>query len=261
MLTTPVDRVVVRTFAGPGHYGRSNGGNAGAEDEAVILSQAVGKPVRVQWTRQEDFQWSTQSSAAFSDVEIGVDANGRLTAFQINHYMPAMQDDRLVGALLAGLPTIPAPNETGSLFGIGNGSHDPWVYETTPAVIERAYGTAQVGQVSSPINVGLRDHSLRTPGQYQQNFPRELAITEAAVLAAADPLQFRIQHAREKRLIGVLESVRDASGWETRSQRPSTSKNGLSRGQGVSAMFRSGTYWACVAQIAVDRASGVIKVE
>jgi len=46
MLSTPVDKVVVRTFAGPGHYGRSNGGNAGAEDEAVILSQAVGKPVR-----------------------------------------------------------------------------------------------------------------------------------------------------------------------------------------------------------------------
>ena len=51
MLGTPVDNVVVRIYAGPGHYGRSNGGNAGAEDEAVILSKAVGKPVRVQWMR------------------------------------------------------------------------------------------------------------------------------------------------------------------------------------------------------------------
>ena len=56
-------------YAGAGHYGRSNGGNAGAEDEAVILSQAVGKPVRVQWMRTDDFQWSTQSPAALSDVE------------------------------------------------------------------------------------------------------------------------------------------------------------------------------------------------
>ena len=48
MLGTSIDNVVVRTYAGPGHYGRSNGGNAGAEDEAVILSKAVGKPVRVQ---------------------------------------------------------------------------------------------------------------------------------------------------------------------------------------------------------------------
>ena len=61
MLGTPVDNVVVRTFAGSGHYGRSNGGNAGAEDEAVILSEAVGRPVRVQWMRPDDLQWSTSS--------------------------------------------------------------------------------------------------------------------------------------------------------------------------------------------------------
>jgi nicotinate dehydrogenase subunit B len=260
MLSTPVDRVVVRTFAGPGHYGRSNGGNAGAEDEAVILSQAVGKPVRVQWTRQDDLQWSTQSSAALSDVQLGVDDSGKLTAYEINHYMPAMQDDRLVGAILAGLPTIPAPNEKGSMFGIANAMHDPWVYDAAPVVQERAYGSAQIGQSSSPLNVGLRDHSLRTPGQYQQNFPRELAITEAAVLAGADPLQFRIQHAREKRLVGVLESVRENSGWETRSKHPGVS-NGVSRGQGVSVMFRGGTYWACVAHIALNMTSGAIKVE
>ncbi len=260
MLSTSVDHVIVRTFAGPGHYGRSNGGNAGAEDEAVILSQAVGKPVRVQWMRPDDFQWSTQSSAAFSDVEIGLDAKGNLTAFQIDHYMPAMQDDRLVGAILAGLPTIPAPNEKGAVIGVRNDAHDPWIYDGTPAVLERAHGTFQIGQKSSPLNLGLRDHSMRTPGQYQQNFPRELAITEAAVLAGADPLQFRIQHAREKRAIAVLESVRDASEWKTRSEPPETN-NGVKRGQGVSALFRSGSYWACVANIAVDVNSGAIKVE
>lgn len=260
MLSTSVDKVVVRTFAGPGHYGRSNGGNAGAEDEAVILSQAVGKPVRVQWMRPDDFQWSTQSSAAFSDIQIGLDAQGKMTAFQIDHYMPAMQDDRLVGAILAGLPTIPAPNEKESLFGMRNGISDPWIYEGTPAVLERGHGTSQVGQNASPIRVGLRDHSMRTPVQYQQNFPRELAVTEAALLAGVDPLQFRIQHAREKRMIDVLEAVRKASEWQPRSEPPKT-ENGVRRGQGVSALFRSGTYWACVANIAVDLNSGAIKVE
>ena len=260
MLSTSVDKVVVRTFAGAGHYGRSNGGNAGAEDEAVILSQAVGKPIRVQWMRPDDFQWSTQSSTALSDVQLGVDANGSLSGYEISHYMPAMQDDRLVGAVLAGLPTIPAPNEKGSIFGIANSMHDPWVYDATPAVLEKSFGTGQVGQAGSPLNVGLRDHSMRTPGQYQQNFPRELAITEAAVLGGIDPLQFRLQHAREKRLIGVLEAVRQSSGWVTRSGR-AEGNNEVSRGQGVSVMFRSGTYWACVAQIAVNRASGAIKVE
>ena len=70
--------------------------------------------------------------------------------------MPAMQDDRLVGAILAGLPTIPAPDQPddkGVLSGIANEIDDPWIYDGTPAVRERAYGTFQIGQKSSPINV------------------------------------------------------------------------------------------------------------
>src|SRR5260221_1312517 len=72
MLRTTPDHVIVHSYPGPGHYGRSNGGNAGAEDEAVILSQAVCKPVRVQWMRADDMQWSTQSAASFSDVQIAI---------------------------------------------------------------------------------------------------------------------------------------------------------------------------------------------
>ena len=264
MLSTTPDNVVVRTFAGPGHYGRSNGGNAGAEDEAVILSKAVGKPVRVQWMRPEDFQWSTQSPAAMSDVEIGLDANGKMVAYQIDHYMPAMQDDRPIGAVLAGLPTMPAPSEKGVFIGSTvNDISDPWIYDGVTTLLERGHGTFQVGQKASPLTVGLRDHSMRTPGQFQQNFPRELAVSEAAALAGADAIQFRIDHAKEERVIGVLKAVRDASGWQTRSSRANSgSSNGLPlRGQGVSVMFRSGTYWACVSNIAVTPSTGAIKVE
>jgi nicotinate dehydrogenase subunit B len=264
MLSTTPDNIVVRTFAGPGHYGRSNGGNAGAEDEAVILSKAVGKPVRVQWMRPEDFQWSTQSPAAMSDVEIGLDANGKMVAYQIDHYMPAMQDDRPIGAVLAGLPTMPAPSEKGVFIGSTvNDIQDPWIYDGVATLVERGHGTFQIGQKASPLAVGLRDHSMRTPGQFQQNFPRELAVSEAASLAGMDAIQFRIDHAKEVRVIGVLKAVREASGWETR---PSPRAKGTSgattlRGQGVSVMFRSATYWACVSQISVTPATGVIKVE
>ena len=260
MLSVSPDKITVHTYAGAGHYGRSNGGNAGAEDEAVILSQAVGKPVRVQWMRNDDLQWSTQSSCAFSEVELAVGPDGKLTAYQIDHFMPAMQDDRPIGAILAGLPTMAAPNEKDSLFGMRNEPSDPWLYGATPAVLERAHGGPQVGQTSSPINVGLRDHSLRTPGQYQQNFPRELAITEAAYLANVDPLQFRINHATEKRAIAVLESARESSAWQTRSGFANGS-GPIKHGQGVSLMLRGGAYWACVAQIAVDTDTGIIKVD
>jgi CO/xanthine dehydrogenase Mo-binding subunit len=105
---------------------------------------------------------------------------------------------------------------------------------------------------------------MRTPGQFQQNYPRELAISEAAALAGADALQFRIDHANEERAIGVLKSVRDASGWDTRPSPRSDAKaigSAPLRGRGVSLMLRSGTYWACVCQIAVTPSTGVIVVE
>ncbi len=265
MLGTTPDHVIVHTYAGPGHYGRSNGGNAGAEDEAVILSQAVGKPVRVQWMRAEDLQWSTQSSAAFSDVELAIDEKGKLAAYQIDHYMPAMQDDRPIGAVIAGLPTMPAPQvESKSVTSTVNGLSDPWLYTAVSNVAERGHGTFQVGQKASPLAVGIRDHSMRTPGQFQQNYPRELAISEAAALAGADAIQFRIDHATEERVVGVLNAVRDASGWDTRpSPRPNALSTGSKpvRGRGVSLMFRSGTYWACVCEIAVTPSTGVIAVE
>ena len=265
MLGITIDKVVVHIYAGPGHYGRSNGGNAGAEDEAVLLSQAVGKPVRVQWMRADDMQWSTQSPAAYSDVELAVDGQGRLAAYQIDHYMPAMQDDRPLGAILAGLPTMSAPDvHSGMITSTANGISDDWLYAQAANVTERGHGTFQVGQKASPIAVGLRDHSMRTPGQFQQNFPRELAISEAAALAGVDAIQFRIDNLKAERAIGVMNAVRDASGWDTRpSPRTGATATGadLVRGRGVSLMLREGTYWACACHIAVTPSTGAIKVE
>jgi CO/xanthine dehydrogenase Mo-binding subunit len=265
MLGTTLDHVIVHAYPGPGHYGRSNGGNAGAEDEAVLLSQALGKPVRVQWMRADDMQWSTQSSVAYSDVQLAIDEKGKMAAYQIDHYMPAMQDDRPIGAVLAGMPTMSAPQvKSDGVTSTVNGLQDPWIYAPVPNVIERGHGTFQVGQKASPLAVGLRDHSMRTPGQFQQNYPRELAINEAAALAGADAIQFRIDHATEERVIGVLNAVRDGSGWDTRpSPRADAVSTGSTpvRGRGVSLMLRSGTYWACVCHIAVTPSTGAIVVE
>jgi len=265
MLGISTDQVIVRTYSGPGHYGRSNGGNAGAEDEAVILSKELGRPVRVQWMRAEDFQWSTQSSAGYSDVKIGLDANGKIAAYEVDHYMPAMQDDRPIGAVLAGLPTMAAPSNDGARLNTTvNGVSDAWVYDGVLNLEERAHGTWQVGQRESPIAVGLRDHSMRTPGQFQQNFPREVAMSEAATLAGADPIQFRLDHTKEERLKHALGRLRDESGWETRpSPHPKAAATGSApvRGQGVSVMYRTGSYWACACQIVVTPATGAIAVE
>jgi nicotinate dehydrogenase subunit B len=266
MLGTSLDKVVVKTYSGAGHYGRSNGGNAGAEDEAVILSKELGKPVRVQWMRNDEMQWSTQSPIAFSDVRIGLDAGGKIAAYEIDHFMPAFQDDRMIGAVIAGLPTMDAPSEKGRMLNsISNGPSDQWLYDTVANLTERAHGTYQVGQKNSPMAIGLRDHSMRTPGQFQQNFPREMAMSEAAALAGADPLQFRIDHAKEERLITVLKRLKEESGWEARpTPAPKANGNGrdgVVRGHGVSAMLRSGTYWGCACEVSVTLATGAVKVD
>jgi nicotinate dehydrogenase subunit B len=265
MLGTSVDNVVVRIYSGPGHYGRSNGGNAGAEDEAVILSKKVGRPVRVQWMRPDDLQWSTQSPAGYSNIRLGWDAGGKVTVYEADHYMPAMQDDRLVGAVIAGLPTPPPPDTTPLPIGSTlNTMQDPWIYTQVPAVAEAGYGTFQVGQKESPLAIGLRDHSMRTPGQLQQNFPRELALSEAAAGAGLDAIEFRLRQTDDARLIGVLKAAREASGWQTRSApSPGASATGSAKvtGQGVSAMLRSGTYWACVCQVSVVPGTGKVSVD
>ena len=225
----------------------------------------MGKPVRVQWMRADDMQWSTQSPVSFSDVELAVDDQGKFFAYQIDHYMPPMQDDRPVGAVLAGLPTMAAPDVHGDFItSTMNNISDEWLYKGAENVMERGHGTFQVGQKASPIAVGLRDHSMRTPVQFQQNYPRELAISEAAALAGVDAIQFRINNLKEERAVSVLKAVRDASGWDTRpSPRPDavTTGTAAARGRGVSLMLRDGTYWACVCHIAVTPESGVIKVE
>ena len=143
------------------------------------------------------------------------DEHGRIAAYEIDHYQPAMQDDRLIGAVLAGLPTMPAPGPKGGMIGpdIANGCSDQWVYDTVANLDERCHGTYQVSQPEvAPIAVGLRDHSMRTPGQFQQNFPREMAMNEAAALAGADPLQFRVDHANDERLLNVLRRLKGRIG-------------------------------------------------
>ncbi|HEY6923411.1 MAG TPA: molybdopterin cofactor-binding domain-containing protein, partial [Steroidobacteraceae bacterium] len=104
MLGMPVEKVIVRWLEHSGQYGRTTLGGDGAEADAVILSQLTGKPVRVQWTLQEDLAWSTASPGWVCDCSAGLDARGNLTALRTAFYSPHMFDPRPLGALLSGMP-------------------------------------------------------------------------------------------------------------------------------------------------------------
>jgi nicotinate dehydrogenase subunit B len=242
ILSTPVEKVVVRWREHAGQFGRTTFGGDGAEADAVILSQLTGRPVRVQWTLQEDLAWSAASPGWVSDIKAGIDANGRLTSVHSAFYSPHMFDARPLGAILAGMPSgTPKPG--------GGFVATEWPYDKIQNRLEQASAMPSLG--------GLRGLIMRTPGQRQQNFALESLINEAAAAANADPIQFRLEHTTDRRLIDILNATAKAAGWEPR---PSPHPSARGAGRGVAIMVRANGYWVGIAEIAVTPATGVVAV-
>jgi len=252
-LSIPVEKVVVRWLEHSAQYGRTTFGGDGAEGDAVILSQLTGKPVRVQWTLQEDLAWSSVSPAYLLDIKAGCDANGRLIAFHSASYTPHQSDARLLGALLAGMPcSMPKP---------GSWIATEWPYDKIQNRLEEAYGMPSIGAQS--VTGGLRGNIMRTPGQRQQNFALEGLINEAAAAVGADPVQFRLDHTTDQRLIDLLKATAKAAGWEPRrSPQAKARKTGTAAvtGRGVCIMQRANAYWVGIAEISVVPSTGLVKV-
>jgi CO/xanthine dehydrogenase Mo-binding subunit len=252
-VSIPVEKVVVRWLEHSAQYGRTTFGGDGAEGDAVILSRLTGKPVRVQWTLQEDLAWSSVSPAYLLDIKAGCDASGRLIAFHSASYTPHQSDARLLGALLAGMPcSMPKP---------GSWIATEWPYDKIQNRLEEAYGMPSIGAQS--VTGGLRGNIMRTPGQRQQNFALEGLINEAAAAVGADPVQFRLDHTTDQRLIDLLKATAKAAGWEPRrSPQAKARKTGTAAvtGRGVCIMQRANAYWVGIAEISVVPATGVVKV-
>jgi CO/xanthine dehydrogenase Mo-binding subunit len=251
-LGVPVEKVVVRWLDQSGQYGRTTLGGDGAEGDAVILSQLTGKPVRVQWTLQEDMAWSTVSPGWICDLKAGLDANGKIIGFYNASYSPHQFDARLLGAILAGMPVSTSKEK--------NWVSSEWHYDKMPRW-EEAYGMANLAAKSA--NGGLRGNIMRTPGQRQQVFACEAMMNEAAAAAGADPVQFRIDHTSEQRQIDIIQATAKAAGWVARS-----SPHGKARktgsdpvvGRGICVLGRNNAFWAGIAEVSVVPATGVVQV-
>jgi len=252
MLGVPTDKVVVRWLEHSGQYGRTTFGGDGAEADAVILSQLTGKPVRVQWTLQEDLAWSSVSPAWVSDFKGSVDANGHLSAVHSAFYSPHMTDPRPLGALLAGMPA--ATSKPGGF------ADTEWPYDKITR-LEEAYGMPNVGVEA--VSGGLRGNIMRTPGQRQQCFALEVFLNESSAAAGADPIEYRIAHTSDQRLIDILKATAKAAGWEARkSPRIGARKSGSDTvtGRGVCVIVRSNAYWAGIAEVSLTPATGSLQV-
>ena len=234
MLGTPVDNVVVRIYAGPGplrpleRRQRRRRGRGGA-----CCRRRSGGRCACSGCGPRICSGRPQSPPAVSNIRIGWDASGKITAYEADHYMPAMQDDRLVGALLAGLPTPPAPDVERAAGSIGS-----TVNAISGSVDLRAGAERRRDRASARFRsarrrrrsaIGLRDHSMRTPGQLQQNFPRELAISEAAAQAGIDAIEFRLRQTDDARLRRRAEGGARGLGLADANRRQSPQRRGRRR--------------------------------
>ena len=252
-LSLPTEKVIVRWLEHAGQFGRTTFGGDGAEGDAAILSQLTGKPVRVQWTLQEDLAWSASSPGWVADMQCGLNAENKIAAIHSAFYSPQSNDARIVGAILAGMPC--------SKPKAANWIATEWAYDKIEHRFEEAYGVPNLGADTSAV--GLRGLIMRTPGQRQQNFALESVINEAASAAGADPIEFRLQHTTDQRLIDIIHATAKAAAWEPRSsphpQARRTGKDPVS-GRGVSIMVRENSYWMGIAEVTVVPETGIVQV-
>ncbi len=258
MLRATPDHVIVHAYPGPGHYGRSNGGNAGAEDEAVILSQALGKPVRVQWMRHDMHAWGSKGPAVTCDLSASFDPQGEVTAVKFTSwafsggdimYRPDAAGNYL-GAQLAGVPNTTGIDE----FAQWGSNAPPYSFPNIHAV---AHVVPAFYDVASP----LRTTHLRDPEGPATSFAVESFIDELAVAAGADPIEFRVKHIGEKRAVAVLKAAAQKAGWDARpSPKKRAGTGDLVTGRGVALGTRNGTYVGTIAEVEVNRRTGMVRV-
>jgi CO/xanthine dehydrogenase Mo-binding subunit len=242
LLGIPRDNVEVRWAEGSGAYGRN--GLEQVVADAAIMSQAVGRPVRVQWMRWDEHGWEPKGPPLVQDLRGSLDGQGRVSAWQHHVWLPTFEDTHLIAAALIGRPDVTGTTGTG----------EPAIgYAYTFANADVAFhGEGRVGLMTS---------WLRSPAQFETTFAMESFIDELAAAARRDPLEFRLSYLTDPRAIAVLKAAAEAYAWDSRPARGKTGSDGkLAHGRGIAWVNRDDTRVATIADVTVDPDTGRIKV-
>jgi CO/xanthine dehydrogenase Mo-binding subunit len=251
MLGLSADDVHCLYLEGSGCYGRN--GHEDAAADAALLAKAVGRPVRVQWSRADEHGWDPKGPPTLLDLRASMDESGNVTAWESEFFIPQQTAGSfmvpLTGATLAGLPQKNdiAP---GNIF---QNSAIPYKFANVKTVCRRLETTP------------FRPSWIRTPGRMQNTYANECFMDELAAAAKADPIEFRLKYLdpADKRGIEVLTRLKALAKWETRpSPQPGSGSGNIAKGRGVSYVKYElvRTYVGIVADVEVDRASGAIRV-
>jgi len=248
MFSLPADKVRCVYLEGSGCYGRN--GHEDAAADAALFAKSVGKPVRVQWSRADEHGWDPKGPPTLMDLRASMDANGNVIAWEADFYMPQQTAGGflvpLVAATLSGMPAADhiAP---------GNVSQNSAIQYKIPNV-----KTVCKRLESTPF----RPSWIRTPGRMQNTYANECFIDELAATANMDPLEFRMKYLDDKRGLELLDRLAAVTKWEKRPSPQKSASGSAVKGRGVSyvkyELLR--TYIGAVAEVEVDRDTGVIEV-
>jgi CO/xanthine dehydrogenase Mo-binding subunit len=274
LLGLPPQNVRVVFTRGSGCYG-INGADTVSYD-AALLSQAVGKPVRVQLARKDEMAWENYGFAFVVDQRVGVDTTGRIIAWDYEAWSPTLggrpgyeTPGNVITGLLAGFqpaaftPRSPAPNPTGRL---NNGSNAVPSY-VAGCVDGQCGGTGTVKServLSHNVKSFFWTGPLRSPQRLQNTFAHECFMDEVAARVKADPVEYRVRHLSDPRLIEVVRAAAKAAGWQPRpSPRPGARRSGVASGRGIACVLYEGDngYCALVAEVDVNQGTGQVTVK
>jgi CO/xanthine dehydrogenase Mo-binding subunit len=274
LLRIPAANIEVIFVEGSGCYGH-NGADPATHD-AALLSQAVGKPVRVLYSRRDEMTGGEHyGHPMVSNEKVGLDANGMIIAWDYENIL--MQ--RGEGAAIGNQPGNGIP---GALAGFPTAQVIPTTTPTNPTAYSNfsnavpSYVTGTVNGVSAGTGVVASQRVLnrivasplwtawlRSPDRLQNTFAHESFMDEIAASLNADPVQYRLRHLSDQRFINVINTVAQRAHWETRpSPRVPNPFTPPGSGRGFSCVLYEGVdgYAAVVAEVIVDLDTGIIKV-
>lgn len=247
MFGIPAEKMRVIFVQGAGSYGRN--GNDDAAADALLLSRAVKKPVRVQWMREDEHGWDPKGPAQLLDVKGGLDSEGRIAAWETEMWIPGGPPGphALVGPEAAGIR-----QGRGQSAGLMTVNGDP------------PYAAAHVRVVAHTLkDTPLRLSNLRAPGKIGNVFAVESFTDELAAMAEMDALEFRLRGLSDPRAIAVLRRATDMIGWQKRrSPNRENAGTGLWFGRGLAYVHykQAENHVAIAMEVTVERKNGRIAV-
>ncbi|MBC7964220.1 MAG: xanthine dehydrogenase family protein molybdopterin-binding subunit [Steroidobacteraceae bacterium] len=239
--------VVVSHVEGAGCYGH-NGADDVALDAALLARAVPGRPVQVQWMRDDEFAWEPLGSAMVMQLSAGLAADGSVVEWRHELWsnVHSSRPGRAGGANLLAAWHLAAPSAPAQGLSGGEDRNAVPLYDFPNQKVIRHLIK----------EMPLRTSALRTLGAYGNVFALESFLDELAIAAGADPVEYRLRYIKDPRARAVIEMAAVKSGWK-----PGFRSDGLhGRGFGFARYKNQACYVACVADVMVDRQTGRVRV-